>query len=321
MSDDPEGRAEPLETATAGRGVVATPAVVVVGSLNLDYVVPVPRHPRPGETVLGGDLARHPGGKGANQAVAAARLDQPVAMVGRVGEDEPGRLLTATLADAGGDASGVQVTRGAPTGVALITVDEAGENAIVVSPGANARLSGADVADRAPLLARAAVTLAQLEVPLEAVEAVARAAGGTLVLNPAPARDLPAELLAAVDLLVPNRGELALLAGAAPTDDLDELARLARSLQGPDAVIVTLGADGALLVDDTGVEHVPPVPVSAVDTTAAGDAFCGALADALVRGEPLGAAVRWANRAAAVTVTRAGAQPALPTRREVEELP
>jgi ribokinase len=298
--------------------VSGAPAVAVVGSLNLDVVVRVPRHPKPGETVLGGDSARTPGGKGANQAVAAARLGQSVAMVGRVGDDGAGRFLCEALADDGVDLSRLTTTEGVPTGLALITVDPAGENAIVVSPGANGRLEPADVDAAAPLLEAARVCLLQLEVPLAAVVRAAARARGTVVLNTAPARSVPAELMSAADVLVPNRSELGVLLDAPTPETLDEVARLVRTIDGPRSVVVTLGADGALLVADGDTTHVPAVPVEAVDTTAAGDCFCGALADALGRGERLEAAVRWAVRAAAVATTRPGASASLPTRDEVE---
>ncbi|AYY13896.1 ribokinase [Actinobacteria bacterium YIM 96077] len=296
-------------------------AVAVAGSLNLDVVMPVPHHPRPGETVLGGDHTRHPGGKGANQAVAAARLGQHVTMLGRVGDDDAGSFLTGMLDSAGVDTSAVTVTPQTPTGMAYIAVDEAGENTIIVSPGANGMFSAGDVASSAAVLADADVTLLQLEVPLDTVEAAARAAGGTVVLNPAPARELRPALLDAVDVLVLNETELEVLAGQQlPSGNLDGIVDLSRRINGPDAIVVTLGARGALLVDSEGVSYVPAVEVDVVDTTAAGDAFCGALADALVRREGLGAAVRWATRAAAVTVTRDGAQPALPSRDDVENV-
>ena len=196
----------------------AGPAIAVVGSLNLDLVVRVPRLPGPGETVSGDDVFRNPGGKGANQAVAAARLGRGVAMVGCVGDDEAGRELLASLEADGVDRSRVRVVDGVPSGTAFITVGEDGENQIVVSPGANARVTPDDVAAAGPVLAAAAVTLLQLEVPLEAVAAAARSARGTVVLNPAPVRALPADLLSEVDVLVPNRVELAqLAAGPAPT--------------------------------------------------------------------------------------------------------
>lgn len=292
--------------------------MAVVGSLNLDLVVPVPHHPSPGETVLGGDAFRNPGGKGANQAVAAARLGQPTAMIGRVGGDEAGSTLISALQAAGVDASRVVRTPGAPTGIALISVDERGENAIVVSPGANSRVTPADVEASEDILGSAGVLLLQLEIPIETVVAAARAASGTVILNPAPARSIPPSLLEAVDVIVPNRSELAVLAGAGaePADD-GQTARLAARIQGPGAVVVTLGADGAMVVEGGRTERIPAIPVEPVDTTAAGDAFCGALADALVRGKPLGEAARWAGRAAAVACTRPGAQPSLPSREDV----
>ncbi|AEW98413.1 ribokinase (plasmid) [Streptantibioticus cattleyicolor NRRL 8057 = DSM 46488] len=201
--------------------------IAVVGSLNLDLVAPVPHHPVPGETVLGGDLARHPGGKGANQAVAAARLGAPVAMVGRVGADEAGTAMLTALRDAGVDATHVTRTDDVPTGHALITVDPHGENAIVVSPGANSRLSGADCRTAAGTLRTAAVTVLQQEVPDEANHAAARLAGGTVVYNPAPA--VPGAVIPpGVDLLVPNRTELAALTGQPVPGSVDEVARAAR---------------------------------------------------------------------------------------------
>jgi ribokinase len=293
---------------------------VVVGSLNLDIVVPVPRHPAPGETILGGDHFANAGGKGANQAAAAARLGQRVAMVGRVGEDDTGLRLVESLEQDGVDTRCVLGTGNAPTGIALITVDPSGENSIVVSPGANARLSAADVTSASSLLASARVTVLQLEVPLGATVEAARLAGATVVLNPAPARPLPAELLEAVDVLVPNRGELADLVGSDPPETLEETVALARGIEGPRAVVVTLGADGAVLVDGEHTHHVAAPAVATVDTTAAGDSFCGALADALERNASLEAATAWAVRVAAVTVTRRGAQCSLPTRAEVDRV-
>jgi ribokinase len=299
--------------------VSSGPEIVVVGSLNLDLTVGVERHPRPGETVLGEDVVRTPGGKGANQAVAAARLGRRVAMVGRLGEDADGAALRAALDADGVDLGHVSELPDAPTGVALITVDPRGENVIVVSPGANARLDAAGVEEAGPELGAARVCLLQLEVPLEVVARAAELASGTVVLNPAPARELPDALMRAVDVLVPNRGELALLAGAEEEPEaLADVAALARAIEWPETIVVTLGAEGALLVTAGGEVHVPAVPVRPVDTTAAGDCFCGALGDALARGEDLEAAARWAVRAAAVATTRPGAQASLPTREEVE---
>jgi ribokinase len=294
------------------------PSVVVVGSLNLDIVVPVPHHPAPGETVLGGDSYRNPGGKGANQAVAAARLGQRVAMVGRVGDDEAGALLVISLEHEGVDAGAVKTTTGVPSGIALIAVDEHGENTIVVSPGANGRVSASDVSAAAPLLVAANIVLLQLEIPIEAIEEAAKLAQGRVILNPAPAATLPLEVLERVDVLVPNRTELARLTKRAKPGGMEELVDAARSLRGPGAVVVTLGELGALVIEKGRSTHVPVVSVEAVDTTAAGDCFCAALADSLARGSALEDAARWGTRAAAIAITRKGAQASLPRRDEVE---
>lgn len=296
--------------------------IVVVGSLNLDIVVPVERLPRPGETVLGGDHVLVPGGKGANQAVAAARLGRRTAMVGRVGDDDAGRRLLAGLADAGVDATHVRATAGTASGIALIAVDGAGENAIVVSPGANGRLDAADVVAAQATVSAAAVVLLQLEVPVAAVLAAAEAARGTVVLNPAPALPLPDALLARVDVLVPNRSELGVLCAAPPPADAHLALAMAQQLASGRGVVVTLGADGAIVVAPGGhAERIAAPVVEAVDATGAGDCFCGALGDALAGGAELVEAARWAVRAAAASVTRRGAQAGMPTRAEVEAVP
>jgi ribokinase len=282
--------------------------IALVGSINLDIVVGVDRHPAPGETVLGDDRQELPGGKGANQAVAAARLGAEVAFVGRVGDDDAGRRLRDSLVAEGVDVTHVRVDADAPTGVALIAVDRAGENTIVVSSGANARVSAADVEAARDVLANAAVTLVQHEVPEDAVAAAIAAAGGTVVLNPAPARPI----VAPVDVLVPNRGELETLAGRA-----GDPVELARGLEAARAVVVTLGSEGAVVVEGAHVERIPAPKVEAVDTTGAGDAFCGALAQALDAGADLVEAARWAVRAAATSVTKPGAQGGLPRRADL----
>jgi ribokinase len=291
--------------------------VVVLGSANLDIVVPVPHHPVTGETVMGGDHALVPGGKGANQAVAASRLGATVSFVGRVGPDDAGVTLRESLETAGVDTGLLRVDPDAPTGIALIGVDAAGDNAIVVSPGANGRVGPEDVVDAATVVRDAAVLLLQLEVPMEAVTAAARLATGRVILNPAPAAPLPGDLLELVDVLVPNAIELAQLVGAEPADEVDEVAAQARSLP-VDTVVVTRGADGALLV--TPYDHlvVPAPTIHPVDTTGAGDSFCGALAEALARGVELSVAVERAVHAGAVTATRPGAQPAMPTTSDIE---
>jgi ribokinase len=269
----------------------------------------------PGETTLGGDVARYPGGKGANQAVAAARLGQPVSMVGRVGDDDGGRFLLDALAADGVDGRGVLVTPGVSSGAALITVDDRGENVIVVSPGANARLSTDDLRAAAATLAEADATLLQLEIPLEVVAEAARSCRGTVILNPAPAAAVPAEVLEHVDVLVPNRPELSRLVGR-ELGGRDDIVEAAREV-GVERVMVTLGEEGAIVVEAGEATSIPATPVVSVDSTAAGDSFCAAVADALVRGASLVEAAEWAVRAAAVTVTRAGAQTSLPTRDEV----
>jgi ribokinase len=292
--------------------------IAVVGSLNLDLTIRVSRLPLPGETVLGRESSRDTGGKGANQAVAAARLGRRVDLVGLVGADDDGRLLLDALAAAGVGVSAVGRHPSLPTGLALITVDDLAENTIVVSPGANGALRPAHL--DAEVIGGAAAVLLQLEVPLETVEAAALLARGTVVLNPAPARPLGEGLLARADVLVPNRSELGALAGSAPPTSADEAVSMARSLPGRGAVVVTLGDQGALVVEGGRVTAVPARRVEAVDPTAAGDAFCAGLADALVAGADLVQATGWAVRCGAAAVTRWGAQASLPTRAEVEAL-
>lgn len=285
------------------------PEVVVVGSVNRDLTVEVPRLPAPGETVLGFRHRWDNGGKGANQAVAAARLGRSVALVARVGSHHD----LSSFESEGIDVSHVVRDPDAGTGLAVITVEDGGENSIVVSPGANARLSVDDVEAAAGLLAGATVVLLQLEVPRDAVYRAAELAGGTVILNPAPAAELPAGLTDHVDVLVPNRSELAFYAGA-DGDVADRAAALGTR------VVVTLGAGGALVVAGGAATHVAAPAIDAVDATAAGDAFCGALADATTRGLDLVAATRWAVAAGAAAATRAGAQASLPSAADVAAL-
>jgi len=289
--------------------------IVVVGSLNQDLVARVPRIPAPGETVLATGHATSAGGKGANQATAAARLGARVAMVGRVGDDGFGHRLVAGLRADGIDTRFVTVESTVGSGLALINVDESGENAITVSPGANGLVGIDDVTEASAMIASASIVLMQLEIPMPALVAAVAAARGTVILNPAPAATLPPELLAGVDILIPNETELALLSSL-PVGDPTEMAAAAASLPIDD-VVVTMGASGAMVVKRSGATHVAAPSVAAVDTTGAGDAFCGALAAELARGAYLEAAVRFAVRAAAVAVTRHGAQAAMPTRDEV----
>ncbi|MFD9885415.1 ribokinase [Streptomyces alboflavus] len=297
--------------------------LLVVGSANADLVTAVERRPGAGETVLGSDLAVHPGGKGANQAVAAGRLGARTALLARVGDDAYGRLLLESQRSAGVDTVGVLVG-GAPTGVALITVDPSGDNSIVVAPGANSRLTPADVRAAASLFEAARVVSVQLEIPLDTVAEVVRVLpGGTrLVLNPSPPAPLPGEVLAACDPLVVNEHEARVILGGAGADVPDSPEEWAKGLLalGPRSVVVTLGGEGALVAGPDGVARVPSVKVAAVDTTGAGDAFTAALAWRLGAGEGLESAARYAAKVGALAVTRAGAQVSYPSGAEVAAL-
>lgn len=291
--------------------------IVVVGSLNMDLVVRSPRHPQPGETLLGTEFHTFPGGKGANQAVAAARLGGQVKMIGRVGADAFGDALIQTLSQDGVDTRHIARLQDAPTGVALITVDAAGQNTIVVVPGANGELSPPDLLAAESAFESASVVVMQLEIPLLTVAYaadLARRHGACVVLNPAPAQPL-GTTLKQVDVLIPNQPEAALLTGAASARDAAKRLRAS----GVRSVIVTLGEDGVLVVEGETETHLPPHRVSVVDTTAAGDAFVGAFAVALAEGRSTREAAAWGNAAGALAVTRAGAQPSLPTRAELEQ--
>ena len=295
--------------------------IVVVGSLNMDLVARAPRLPVPGETVPGRTFQTASGGKGANQAVAAARLGGRTAMIGCVGDDAFGVHLRSGLEADGVDCTRVQTIRGVSSGVALIVVDDAGQNGIVVVSGANGRLIPADVDTCEAALAAARVVVLQLETPLETVEYAAqraRALDKVVVLNPAPARPLPASLLACADFLVPNEIEAAALSGVR-VDSVDAAIEAGRRLRGSGAgtVLVTLGAQGVVMVGSGGASHHPATPVDAVDTTAAGDTFIGGLSAALVHGRTLSSAIAFAQAAAAICVTRPGAQPSIPFLREV----
>lgn len=293
--------------------------VCVVGSLNMDLVVKVPHLPQVGETVTGGVFSTFPGGKGANQAVCAARLGVRVAMVGRVGADPFGAQLVSALRRAGVEVTTVRTDPESPTGVAAIAVDEQGQNLIVVAPGANARLLPDDVDEG--LVARSQVLLLQLEIPMVTVLHAARVArrhGAWVCLDPAPAAPAPEELYRLVDVLNPNEVEAAALTGI-PIRTLDDAHRAARTLldRGVRHVVVKLGERGSYYLSCEEAGHVPALPVQAVDTTAAGDAFAAALGVALGEGRPLREAVRFASCAAALKVKRMGAQ-SMPSREEVE---
>jgi len=304
------------------------PAIVVVGSLNMDFVVSVEQLPAPGETVLGRNFQMIPGGKGANQAVAAAKLggnSVAVRMVGRVGYDVFADHLRASLSAAGVDVGAVHAAKSAATGVALISVDRNGQNSIVVASGANHELAAGDVEAMRPVFRGARLALFQLETPLDTVAAalaLSREEGLTTILDPAPAQPLPEQMLQQVDILTPNEGEALRLLDRPPARvspaEAAELAAALR-LRGPQTVILKLGEQGCYVDSPTLKSHFPGFTVEVRDTTAAGDTFNAALAIALAEGGAMDHALRFANAAAAISVTQPGAQTSAPMRREVDD--
>lgn len=303
---------------------MASAAIVVVGSLNMDFVVRVPHLPAPGETILGDGFVMLPGGKGANQACAAGRLGGNARMIGRVGYDVFADHLKASLSAAGVNVSAVAATRSQPTGVALIWVDSGGQNSIVVAPGANGALAAGDVPAMRQVLYAAGFALFQLETPLDTVAAalaLAREEGVKTILDPAPAQLLPAALLENVDILTPNESEACILLGRPVTRvtaaEAPELAAALRAL-GAGAVVLKLGDQGCFYSDGTLSLQVAGFAVEVCDTTAAGDTFNAAFAVALAEDKPIEDALRFANAAAALSVTRLGAQASIPARNEVD---
>jgi ribokinase len=298
------------------------PKIVVVGSANTDFVLTMTKLPFHGETVLGHQFRVVRGGKGANQAVAAARLGADVTLVARLGLDSFGNEAVAAYQDEGISTDFIVQDADTHSGVALILVNQNGENMIAVGPGANSRLSPEDVRAAGAAIRQADCLLLQLEIPLEAVQAaveIARASNVRVILNPAPAQKLAPDLLKSIDILTPNETEAAILAGQDhSSNDQKNLTELA-SILGIPQLVVTLGSRGACIVKDGERTDIPSFPIKPVDTTASGDAFNGALAVALARGDSLPQAVRFANAAGAITATRHGAQPSLPTRQELEQ--
>ncbi len=305
-----------------------TPKVTVVGSLNIDLVCRATRRPDKGETVIGDAFDIFTGGKGFNQATAAARLGAEVALIGSVGADAFGEMLLTATENEHIDSRFVKKRTDIGTGVATIVIEPDGDNSIIVVPRANMALTTTDIDAAADCIAAADVLLLQLETPIAASEhaaAIAKAHGTTVILNPAPAQPLPDSLLASVDILTPNQSETELLSGMQVSND-EEARNAAETLRArmvdtaTSAVVLTLGEQGALILTATTSERIPAFSVDAVDTTGAGDAFCGALATALASGETLGEAIAFANTAGAVAVTVIGATPSMPTRAKVDLL-
>ncbi len=295
--------------------------VLVIGSSNTDMVVKTPHLPAPGETILGGTFFMNAGGKGANQAVAAARLSGDVTFIAKLGDDIFGKQALQLFKEEGIDTSCIIVDAQHPSGVALITVDDNGENCIAVASGANAQLMRSDIEDAKEKIASTPIVLMQLEVPVETVAWAASLAlqnGKVVILNPAPACELPAELFQYISIITPNETEAEMLSGikVADVQSAKRAADVIRS-KGVKTVIITLGSKGALVIGD-GVEQLVAAPVvTAVDTTAAGDVFNGALAVALSDGKDIITAVEFACKAAAISVTRLGAQASAPFRNEL----
>ena len=298
--------------------------IAVIGSLNMDLVVRASRIPKPGETIIGADdLHMIPGGKGANQAYASAMLGAEVSMVGRVGDDMFGKQLITNLKKAGVNTHHITRDSDASTGIALIVVEKGGQNSIVVSRGANGRVSPPDVSRAEAVIRSASLVLLQLEIPMPAVINAAQFAknhGVKVVLNPAPAQHLPAELLSLTDILIPNETEASMLSVCVGTDDGIKQAAASLYQSGVKTVVMTRGSRGASLITENEIVHFPAFSVEPVDTTAAGDAFVGSFAVALAEGRSIPEAVRYGNAAGALASTKSGAQPSVPGRDDLDKM-
>jgi ribokinase len=297
--------------------------ILVIGPSNTDMIIKLERLPTPGETIVGGDFATAGGGKGANQAVQCARLGADVILLARIGKDPFGDRSVEQFRKEGIDTSFIIRDEEHHSGIALIFVDKKGENMIAVAPGSNSYLSGEDVKRAREAFRLSSTLLIQLEIPLEPVETavnLAKEEGLTVLLNPAPAQPLPPSVLQNIDILVPNETEAKILCGFPPDAEISpkELGKMLLG-KGVKKVIITLGSKGAMYMDGEEMFEVPAFKVESVDTTAAGDSFCGALAVAIAEGKGMREAIRFASACAAISTTRLGAQPSLPYRKEVEE--
>ncbi|WP_455541298.1 ribokinase [Prevotella fusca] len=296
--------------------------IVIVGSANTDMVISADHFPLPGETLMGTNFMTNFGGKGANQAVAAARLGGQTVFIGKVGNDNFGTSIISNLESEGINVSHLYTTQEISTGVALITTIPSGENSIIVNAGANGQLTADDVRDSEEIIAEAGTVLMQLETPVAALTEAAKLGkkhGAFTVLNPAPASPLPHELLENIDLLIPNETEASSISGVEIKDESTAMEAIS-AIQGMGVknVIITVGSKGAIAKVDGKMIMVPAFKVKAIDTTAAGDTFCGALCVALSEGKDIEAAIRFGNKASSVSVTRKGAQLSIPQRKELE---
>lgn len=298
--------------------------VLVIGSSNLDLVVTAKRFPKPGETIFGKKFEMFPGGKGANQAVCAARLGCKTTFIGKMGNDEFHEKLSSTLIEAGVDINNLFIDEKEHTGTALITVDESGQNQIIVISGSNMKLSPHDIVSKSDLFFTTSVVLTQLEIPIDTVVQSAkltRQNNAIFILNPAPAASLPESIFPLIDFITPNENELELLSGVTTSDDSSiKLAAEKLLKKGIKNVIVTLGSRGSMLINDSTAKHFPANKVKVVDSTAAGDAFNGAFASSISEGHSIEEAIEFANKVASIAVTRMGAQSSMPYLSEIKDL-